>query len=123
MRIPPAAVLKAIRDYHGDLGLEWDERQKRWHFTYRDERFLCWEHEDGTPAIADLSVGEALRLLRKSDQKAAGGIDFKGLRAAYYNRKTREERYRRERMAQADAEAHDRARVLINGPTPHVAMA
>lgn len=122
-RDAPRAVLAALKRYDRDLGLEWDQVGRCWWFTERGRRSWRYVHADGTVARADVTVDEALALVKAADNRASGAARLREMARA------REQRLRGEAldgetaMDSARREAAGRARTWLNGPQPWVGPA
>lgn len=114
MRTAPEHVLRALRQYHAELGLVW--RRDRWFFTFRGEPLFAWSHDDGTPAINDLSADEALRIIKQADTSQDGPERLRKLFSAAASARARHEADEQQEFDAAAEEARDRARCFCRGP-------
>lgn len=119
-RIPPPHVVKALRAYDPDLGLEWDRDSAVWKFTHRGTPFMPWIHRGGTPAQGDTPVGEALSLIKEADNRNGGGIRLQAMMQRLKQRKERQKKEHQAAKDEASAHARDRSRVFMRGPKSFV---
>ena len=68
-RTAPEHVLRALRGYDPRLGLEWCPRTAAWYLTQDGRRLFAWQHRDGSLALNDLSVTEALEIVARGDPR------------------------------------------------------
>ncbi len=121
MRMAPDRVLKELEAYDPELGLMWDGRTAAWKFTHKGTPFMTWVHRDGTLAQADLSVGEALSLIKEADNRNDGDIRLKAMLQRIDAKKEKEAKEDEKIIRETTAQAHDRASVKMRGgPKPFV---
>jgi len=114
-RVASSTILKALKDYHKALGLEWDTEGACWWFTWNGERAWVYRHADGIIAL-EPSKSECLDICRRYDRRNGHGLNDKAniavsrKRTADFNAKVE-----REAMEEAGKEAQAIAKVKLAG--------
>jgi hypothetical protein len=115
-RPTPTHIAKALRKYHKELGLVWNDQSATWQFTWNGEEMAPYIHLDGTPAVADLSSTEILEIVRKHDLNLHGVQTKKQRYAALDAQKAKDKEDDAAIFANAKKEAVARATTAMNGP-------
>jgi len=111
MRIVPAYVARALREFDKDVDLIWSDNDACWFFYYQGQRLFSYEHEDGMFAV-DCNVGEILQILKAADGKNKSGLDK--LKEAEKRRTVRIESEQREKYRNEEDGAKE-AREITSG--------
>jgi len=116
LRDTPQHINRALAEYDPELELRWEDREGCWYFYYQGRKAFAYYHLDGRIAMFPVE-SEILEIIRRADAKT-GRSPYAELKAAERlrrDRKRREEKERRQALAEAGEEAGERADVHRRG--------